>query len=108
MAVCGEALFLDKELDTLLNPVMIAEILSPLTEDYDCGEKFERYKEIASLKEYVLASQDEVCVVRLVKQGDAWVRSEIRDIDAMLVLESIGCAIPLREVYARVELGDGA
>jgi Uma2 family endonuclease len=106
VAVCGEALFLDDQVDTLLNPTLIVEVLSPSTEDYDRGDKFEFYKAIESLREYVLVAQDEILVERFAKQGDEWVRTEYRDIGQTLVLESIGCAIPLREVNAKVKLVD--
>lgn len=105
-AVCGPPLFLDAEVDTLLNPMLIVEVLSRSTEAYDRGAKFERYKSIESLREYVIIAQDEVLVERFVKRGDEWVHLEIRDIDATLELESIRCAIPMREVYARVVLPD--
>lgn len=107
VAICGEPLFLDDEVDTLLNPTLIVEVLSPSTEDYDREGKFEHYKAIESLREYVLVAQDEVLVERFVRQGEEWVRTEYRDIDATLVVESIGCAIPLRQVYAKVKLADG-
>jgi Uma2 family endonuclease len=106
VAACGELIFEDEKLDTLLNPNLIVEVLSPSTEAYDRGEKFDRYKAIASLREYVLVAQDEVLVERFLKQGEEWVRTEYRDLGATLILESIGCAIPLREIYDRVELAD--
>jgi Uma2 family endonuclease len=105
-AVCGGPQFLDDEVDTLLNPNLIVEVLSPSTENYDRGDKFVRYKAIASLREYVLVAQDEVLVKRFVKQGEEWVRTEYRDLGVTLILESIGCANPLREIYAKVELAD--
>ena len=64
MAVCGKAQYLDSEVDTLLNPSMIAEVLSESTESYDRGRKFRHYEQTSSLKEYVLISQDEVLVER--------------------------------------------
>lgn len=104
--VCGQALFLDDEVDTLLNPTMLAEVLSPSTEGYDRGEKFDHYKAIESLREYVLIAQDRILVERFVRQAGVWLRTEYSDIGETLVLESIGCAIPLREIYARVDLAD--
>jgi Uma2 family endonuclease len=104
VVVCDEPIFLDDELDTLLNPRLIAEVLSPSTEGFDRGDKFDRFKENEALREYVLVSQDEVLVERFPKQGEGWARTEYRDIGATLVLESIGCAIPLREIYAKVNL----
>ena len=107
-AVCGAPQFLDAEFDTLLNPTLIVEVLSPSTESYDRGAKFEEYKAIESLREYVIVAQDEMLVERFVKRGDEWIHQEYRDMDATLVLESIRCAIPLREVYARVAPPDSA
>jgi Uma2 family endonuclease len=100
MAVCGGAQFAAEDLDTLLNSTMIAEVLSRSTERYDRGDKFDDYKTLPSLREYVLLSQEEVLVERFERQGEEWVRTEYRDIGELLVLESIGCVIPLREIYA--------
>jgi Uma2 family endonuclease len=100
MAVCGGAQFAEGDLETLLNPTMIAEVLSRSTERYDRGDKFEDYRTLPSLMEYVLLSQEEVMVERFVRQGEKWVRTEYRDIEESLVLDSIGCVIPLRELYA--------
>jgi Uma2 family endonuclease len=106
MAVCGGAQFEEDELDTLLNPTMIADVLSRSTEAYDRGEKFDDYRTLPSLREFVLVAQDKVLVERFTRQGDEWVHSELRDVDETLVLESIGCAIPLRDIYEGVELAD--
>jgi Uma2 family endonuclease len=104
VVVCGEPVFLDDELDTLLNPTLVVEVLSRSTEEYDRGGKFEQYRTLKSLKEYVLVAQDQVLVERRTKQGRKWTTTEYRSIEQTLVLESIGCAIPLREVYAKVKL----
>jgi Uma2 family endonuclease len=104
VAVCGEPMFLDDELDTLLNPTLIAEILSPSTEEYDRGEKFDDYRTLKSLKEYVLVSQDRILVERRQKLGRKWVSTEYRSIEDTLILDSIGCAVPLRRIYAKVKL----
>jgi Uma2 family endonuclease len=104
MAVCGGALFMEGDLETLLNPTMIAEVLSKSSEAYVRGDKFDDYRTLTSLREYVLVAQDKVLVERFTRQGDEWLHTEFRDLDETLVLESIGCAIPLREIYARVKL----
>ena len=102
VAVCGERQFLDAEVDTLLNPTLIGEILSPSTESYDRGKKFGHYRQLASLQEYVLVSQDQVLVERFTRQGDEWLLTEFNSLDDTLRLASIGCEIPLREIYARI------
>ncbi len=103
VVVCGEAQFLDDEVDTLLNPTLIADVLSPSTEDYDRGGKFSHYRTLPSLKEYVLIAQDEAMVERRVKKGKRWVSTTYRGLEATLVLESIGCTIPFRQIYKRVK-----
>jgi Uma2 family endonuclease len=108
VVVCDEPRFLDDEFDTLLNPTLLVEVLSPSTEDYDRGDKFDQYKAIESLREYSLVAQDRVLVERFVKRGKRWMRTEYRDLDGTLEPESIGSAIPMREIYAKVKLADRA
>jgi Uma2 family endonuclease len=103
MAVCGERKFLDDKTDTLLNPTMIAEVLSPTTEAYDRGEKFAKYRQLPSLQEYVLIAQDKVLVERYTRQGDQWLLKDFRSLDESLRLDSIDCEIALREIYAKVK-----
>jgi Uma2 family endonuclease len=108
VAACPPFRFEDAEVDTLLNPVVIAEVLSPTTEAYDRGKKFAQYRQLDSLREYVLVAQDEARVERFVRQGDLWVLSEVTGLDAMLTLDAIGCEVRLADIYERVELpGDG-
>ena len=104
MAVCGAAAFEDDEVDTLLNPTMIVEVLSPTTEAFDRGDKFRQYRELASLREYVLIAQDKVLVERYARQGEDWLLTVSRSLDESLRLASIDCEIPLREIYAKVKL----
>ncbi|HEX6041597.1 Uma2 family endonuclease [Longimicrobium sp.] len=104
VVVCGEPRFMDGALDTLTNPALIVEVLSPTTEAYDRGEKFQHYRSIESLREYVLIAQDRVLVERFVRGGDFWTLSTIESLDAALELTSVDCSIPLREIYYDVEL----
>ncbi len=105
VVVCGEPQFEDDEVDTLLNPTAIVEVLSPTTETYDRGKKFLHYRRLPSLREYVLVSQDKVLVERFTRQGDDWLLTELNQIDDTLRLDSIDCELPLREIYAKVKLG---
>jgi Uma2 family endonuclease len=102
-AVCGEAQFLDDVVDTLLNPTVIVEVLSHTTESYDRGRKFNHYRQLPSLQEYVLVAQDEVLVDHFTRQGDQWLLTMFRSLDDVLTLVSIDCAISLREIYAKVQ-----
>ena len=58
VVVCGEPVFEDEQVDTVLNPTLIVEVLSPSTERYDRGRKLEHYRKIPSLSEYILIAQD--------------------------------------------------
>ncbi len=100
--VCGEPLFLDEKQDTLLNPTVIVEVLSPSTAAYDRGKKFEHYRRLPSLREYILVARDEVLVERFLREGDDWHPASLRSIDDTLQLASINCNVPLREVYAKI------
>jgi Uma2 family endonuclease len=101
---CGEPLFHDDRGDVLLNPVVVFEVLSRSTEAYDRGEKFERYKTIETLTDYVLVSQDRARLEHFSRQPDGtWSLAEVSGLDATLDLASVNCRLPLAEVYDRVE-----
>ena len=102
LVACGELRFADDVFDTLLNPVVIVEVLSPSTAAYDRGEKFEHYKQIASLQNYILVSQHNVCVEHHWRQGRQWTHTEFRGLDNVLPLTSIRCKLSLQDIYRRV------
>jgi Uma2 family endonuclease len=101
---CGEAFFHDRHGDVLLNPAVIFEVLSRSTEAYDRAEKFERYKAIETLTDYVLVSQDRPLLEHHSRQPDGtWSRSELQGADASLVLRSVNCLVTLADVYDRID-----
>ena len=103
VVTCGEPRFEDDELDTLLNPLLIAEVLSTSTESYDRGAKFAAYRTLPSFTEYLVVAQDRIHVGHSVRQTDgAWLLSETDDPGASLILPSIGCTLVLADVYDRV------
>ncbi|MBI4535905.1 MAG: Uma2 family endonuclease, partial [Ignavibacteriae bacterium] len=105
IVVCGDPRYLDDKRDTLLNPCLIIEVLSDSTENYDRGRKFEHYRSLDSLKEYVLVAQDKPHVEVFVRQGDRrWVLSEFSREDDVIALDSVACSLPLKEIYHKVEL----
>lgn len=104
VVACGDIQFEDDQVDTLLNPVVVIEVLSPSTEAYDRGEKFEHYSRLDSLQEYILVAQDKVKVDRYMRQGDQWVLAEYSTLDEDVPLDAIGCRVRLRGVYERVTL----
>jgi len=99
---CGDIRFEDAHTDTLLNPIVIVEVLSPSTEAYDRGEKFAHYRRLESLQEYVLVSQDKVRIESYVRKGAQWLLSEAGSLDETIRFESIGCDLVLRDVYDKV------
>ena len=111
VVVCEEPRFEDDVFDTLLNPIILVEVLSPSTEAYDRGEKFAHYRQLASLQEYVLVAQDRVLVEhyrRQEKQGIAsvagkdWILTDFQEIAEILPIPSIQCELPLQEIYELV------
>ena len=104
--VCGKPALAPGTRDVLVNPKLIIEVLSKSTESHDRGFKFQQYKMIPSLEEYVLVSKSEPyieCFSR--RPGAAWTDyAESRGLDATLELKSLGIEIPLREIYQDVEL----
>lgn len=103
VVACGQPELYDGALDTLLNPTLIVEVLSPTTEGYDRGAKFAYYRTLSSLAEYLLLTQDRVHVEHYVRQGnDGWLLTETDRLEEALELPSIGCTLSLRDVYDRV------
>lgn len=98
--VCGEPKFYKDSSDLLLNPVVIAEVLSPSTADYDRGKKFELYREIGTLKDYLLFHTDEVWVEHYSRQADgSWIFREHRGMDQSVAIPSIEHVVNLSGVY---------
>jgi Uma2 family endonuclease len=103
VVVCGEPRLQDEHQDTLLNPTVIIEVLSPTTEAYDRGKKFEHYRRIESLVEYLLVSQSEPHIEHYLRQDDnRWLFTETAGLEATLALPSIQCELFLAEVYEKV------
>ena len=100
---CDGPTFEDTELDTLLDPILLVEVLSKSTAAYDRGEKFEHYRALPSVKEVLLVDQERVHVVHYRRQDDdTWLLSETRDLEGELHLTSLGITLLLSEVYAKV------
>ncbi len=103
VVVCGEPRFADEYVDDLLNPTAIVEVLSPSTEAYNRGEKFEHYRAIESPREYLLIAQDRYHIDHFVRQDDGqWLLTDATGLEATLVLPSVGCQLALADVYEKV------
>ncbi len=104
--VCNKPkLHIYKNTQTVLNPTLIVEVLSPTTENYDRGDKFENYKLIPSLTDYLLVSQNCAKVEHFVRQSDGtWNCTESEGLGATVKIESLECDLPLSEIYLKVDL----
>ena len=105
IVVCGKPEIRKyKGLDNLKNPVLIVEVLSPSTANYDKGGKFDHYRTIESLQEYVLVWQDKKRVARYTKQDDgSWLLHDFIGEDAEVVLTSIDCSLSIEDIYDKVD-----
>jgi Uma2 family endonuclease len=102
--VCGDPVFADGVRDTLVNPTVLFEVLSPSSENYDRGEKSQNYRMIPALTDYILVSQKKMYVEQLTRQADGtWQLREYTRPEQTLTIESIGVSIPLANIYAAVE-----
>jgi Uma2 family endonuclease len=104
IVTCGPETFEPDEFDSLVNPVVLIEVLSPSTAAYDRGDKFLLYQTIPSLREYVLVSQESRRIEVFRRQPDgSWLYQSCPPSAPPLALESIGCTLTLDEVYRKVE-----
>lgn len=85
------------------NPTLIVEVLSDSTGRYDRGQKFLKYKSLPSFAEYVLIEQDMPMVDVITKKEDNWIIKTYVGLEDTVVLESIGCEIPMADIYENVE-----
>ena len=104
--VCEEPRFEDDVFDTLLNPIVVVEVLSLSTEAYDRGEKFAHYRQLLLLQEYLLVAQDQIRVEHYRRQERQWIFTDFQKHDEVLRLPSIGCELLLQEIYERVTFPD--
>lgn len=105
VAVAGKPQFEDNEIDTLLNPTVIIEVLSDSTEEYDRGKKFARYRKLNSLTDYLLIDQDRMHVEQFTRQqNDTWLFSEAEQPTAVIRLASIDSELQLATIYEKVNL----
>jgi Uma2 family endonuclease len=103
--VCGKAEFAKSDHDTLINPLVIIEVLSPSNESYDRYEKFKHYKKLDSLREYILVAQGRVGIERYVRNGGGeWQISTLTEIDEVFMLSSIpNVSVKVADIYSGVE-----
>lgn len=104
MLIKGEPIYADKGTTTITNPVMITEVLSPSTQNYDQGDKFTYYRSIPEMEEYVLISQQKYHVMQYTKtEAGKWLLSEYETEDDSIQLASVDLELKLSEIYMGVD-----
>jgi Uma2 family endonuclease len=102
--ICGKKEATDDSFDTATNPTVIIEILSKSTRNYDRGNKFALYREIATLKEYILIDSESVSVEQFSKSDDgSWLLKEYKKLDLILTIQILNLSIPLAKLYKQVD-----
>jgi Uma2 family endonuclease len=100
--VCGEEKYLDDKFDTLTNPTVLFEVLSPSTEDYDRGTKFKLYRSIPSLQNYVVVSSTEYAAEVYTRNNNEWILTAVNDKEASLFISAINYTIKLADIYSQI------
>lgn len=108
LVVCGKPQFLpDANIDTLTNPLLIVAVLSTSTEGYDKGAKFDNYRSLESLREYLLVSQDAKKIIRYTKQTNGnWILMDFIGDATEIELVSIECSLAMDDIYDKIEFGE--
>ncbi len=104
MIVCGEIEKSQLESNAVTNPVVIIEVLSKSTANYDRGDKFFFYRQIDSLQEYILIEQDKAQIEVYKKKGDLWKITRIAGVDNFLPISSLNIKLKLEDIYENIEL----
>ncbi len=109
VALCGPPQFDDAHKDTLINPQVIFEVLSPSSELFDRGKKFQLYRELDSLCDYILVAQDRVALEHFRRgDGNDWIMQPLHSANQTLKIISLGVELPLAEIYRKVEFAGEA
>jgi len=105
VVVCEQPKFEDEEVDTLLNPTLLVEVLSTSTERYDRIAKTSYYRTLDSLAEHLLVAQHEIRIEQSVRQPNGeWIQFAYGSLDNVVELKSIECSLLLRDVYDKVQI----
>ena len=108
MVVQGDLQFQEGRRDTITNPTIIAEVLSQSTAGYDRGKKFQAYRTIPTVQEYILIDQYTIHVEQFIRtESRKWLLTEYEDESAILSLASIPLTIVLADIYDKVDFESG-
>lgn len=107
MVICGEIEVSEDDKDAVINPILVVEVLSKSTESYDRGDKFYKYRQLDSLKEYILIDQAKAVVETFYKkENNIWEISRIAGLDQLIEIKSIGVNLKMEELYSGINLTD--
>ncbi|MDQ7024965.1 MAG: Uma2 family endonuclease [Anaerolineae bacterium] len=108
MVICGKPEFIENRVDTINNPTIIIEVLSPATALEDRNAKLDEYTGLNSVEEYVLVSQEEAKIERYTRQESGeWLYRKVAGLENNIDLRSIDCVLELSQVYKKVDLPSG-
>jgi len=105
VVICEKPLFYQNRVDTILNPLLIVEVLSPSTEEYDRGEKFYLYRSLPSFKEYVVVYQKHALVSAYFRLNEKdWRTEDVVSLSEAIHLQSINVTLKLSDIYRGIDL----
>jgi Uma2 family endonuclease len=98
--ICGRPEFTDHKMDSVTNPIVIVELLSKSTRNYDKGEKFTLYRDIDSLKEYILVDTEKIHVEKHIRHADnSWQLTDYCSLEAYFAIECVHISLQLKDIY---------
>lgn len=106
--VCGKLEFADAKHTMLTNPILVAEVISASSANYDKGAKADYYRSLPSLQAYMIIEQSKVAVQLYTRQNNSWSLQEFKKLDISIPLEMIGCHLPLSEIYRNINFEEDA
>jgi Uma2 family endonuclease len=103
--ICGEVITLNNDEFNVLNPAVIIEVLSKSTKNYDRGEKFKLYRDIPTLKEYILVDSESIHIeVFRINEKNHWELEEYNNVNESLQIKAINENILISEIYEDVKV----
>lgn len=103
--ICGDLIPSHRDEDSFIGPSVLIEILSPSTKNYDRGEKFKLYRDIPTLKEYILVDSESIGIeVFRIDPHEHWTLEEYKTMEDTLVIQTVGISVALRDIYGRTKL----
>lgn len=106
MVIKDEPIYADRGTTTVMNPILITEVLSPSTQNYDQGDKFAYYRSIPEMQEYILISQKRYHVMQHTKTDAGWLLSEHETEDSVIKLASVNLELELSDLYTGVDFSE--